>query len=310
MNRIRLRHRLIHRSTPGDVGVRQTLGVSPTHGTTPAAAAGALELGGTPVARMGFGTLRLPSVRDARDSREAHRILRRVVELGVQLIDTADVYGPETAELLVSDALAPYPPGVLIATKGGMSPRHGGAWTAGGSPEWLRTACEASLRRLRTDTIDLYQLHKPDPAVPIEDSVGAIARLRDEGKVRLVGVSNVSADELRRAMTTTPIASVQNRLSVVEAEDRAVLALCEENGIAYLPWYPLGCGSLARGPGAIAAVAERHGATPAQVALAWLLAYAPVMLPIPGTGSMEHLEENIAAASLILDDDDMALLAP
>jgi aryl-alcohol dehydrogenase-like predicted oxidoreductase len=277
--------------------------------STPAATAGTFRIGGElEVPRMGFGTLRLPGVRGPGRREDAVVLLRRAFELGVRLIDTADVYGPEIAEELVAEALHPYPAGLLIATKGGGSPRRGPSWMADGSPAYLRRACEASLRRLRIDTLDLYQLHMPDPRIPIEESVGGLADLRREGKVRHIGLSNVSSDQLAAARRVTPVASVQNRLSVAGPRDDAVLATCEREGIAYLPWYPLGCGALARPAGPLGLVAARHRATPAQVALAWLLQRAPVVCPIPGTGSLAHLEENVAAALLRLSADDLVLL--
>ena len=277
-------------------------------GASPAARAGTVAVGDLAVPRMGMGTLRLPGLRGSGGRRDAVRLLRRAEELGVRLLDTADVYGPGTAEEIVAEALHPYPSGLLIATKGGGSPRRGGAWTADGSPRHLRAACEASLRRLRLERIDLYQLHVPDPRIPIEESVGALADLQAEGKIRHVGVSNVTAGELARAQRAAPVAAVQNRFSVAGPDDREVLEACERHGLAYLPWYPLGCGALARPAGALARVAARHGATPAQVALAWLLHCSPVVLPIPGTGSLEHLEENVAAAGLRLDPEDLAAL--
>jgi aryl-alcohol dehydrogenase-like predicted oxidoreductase len=252
-----------------------------------------------------MGTLRLQGVRGG-DRRDAVALLRRAIELGVRLVDTADVYGPEVAEEIVAEALHPYEDGIVVATKGGGSPRRGGAWRADGSPDYLRRACEASLRRLRLDRIDLYQLHWPDPHIPIEESVGGLADLRREGKVRHIGLSNVSLDLLDRARAVAPIAAVQNRLSVAGPRDDDVVARCEECRIAYLPWYPLGCGSLAREGGPLAGVAARHAATPAQVALAWLLHRSPVVLPIPGTSRVEHLEENVAAAALALDERDLA----
>jgi aryl-alcohol dehydrogenase-like predicted oxidoreductase len=278
-------------------------------GVLPAARAGTVAVGDLRVPRLGMGTLRLPGVRGPGERRDAVRLLRRAVELGVRLLDTADVYGQGRAEEIIAAALHPYPPGVLIATKGGGSPRRGGAWTPDGSPRHLRAACEASLRRLRLERIDLYQLHVPDPRIPIEESVGALCDLQAEGKIRYVGVSNVTAGELARAQSAAPVVAVQNRFSVAGPDDREVLEVCERHGLAYLPWYPLGCGALARPAGVLARVAARHGATPAQVALAWLLHCSPALLPIPGTGSLEHLEENVAAAGLRLDPEDLAALA-
>jgi pyridoxine 4-dehydrogenase len=263
-----------------------------------------LDIGGHSVPRIGFGTLRLPADRDS-----AVRLLHRAYELGVRLFDTADVYGPETAEEAVASAFHPYPADLLVATKGGASPRRGPSWMADGSPAYLRRACEASLRRLRLDTIDLYQLHWPDPNVPIQESVGGLADLMREGKIRHIGLSNVSAAQLAAARAVAPIVGVQNRFSVAGPDDDEVLNLCTNAGIAYLPWYPLGCGSLARDAGPLGRVAERHSATPAQVALAWLLHHSPFVCVIPGTGSLAHLEENVAAGTIDLTDDDQRELA-
>lgn len=256
------------------------------------------------VPRVGFGTLRLPDNR-----RDAVRILRRAYELGVRLFDTADVYGPETGEEAIAAAFHPYPDDVLIATKGGASPRRGPSWMADGSPAYLRRACEASLHRLRLDAIDLYQFHWPDPDIPIEESVGGLADLQREGKIRHIGLSNVSAAQLAAVQAVAPIVSVQNRFSVAGPDDDKVLSVCTRDGIAYLPWYPLGCGSLARDAGPLGRVAERHSATPAQVALAWLLHRSSVVCVIPGTGNPDHLEQNVAAGAIHLTDDDQRELA-
>ncbi len=234
------------------------------------------------------------------DPDEARRVLRRAVELGVELIDTADSYGPNVSERLIGEALHPYPDGVVIATKGGLTRRPSGAWPNDGRPEHLKKACEGSLRRLRLDRIDLYQLHAVDPAVRFEDSVGALADLRREGKIRHVGLSNVSLEQLRAAQAIVPIASVQNYFHVARREAEEVLDACEAEGIAYLPWRPLNSGALAGPRSALAMIADTHGATPGQIALAWLLARSPVMLPIPGTSSVRHLEENVAAAAVTL----------
>jgi pyridoxine 4-dehydrogenase len=273
----------------------------------PALAAGTVVVGDMPLPRMGFGTLRLPGVRGPGDRGLARALLRRAVGLGVGLLDTADVYGHGTAEEIVAEALHPYPEGVVVATKGGGA-RQGTSWTADGSPEGLRRACAASLRRLRVERIDLYQLHRVDPCVPLEESVGALDDLRREGRIRHIGLSNVTAAELARARAVAPVASVQNRMSVAGPADEEVLRACEESGIAYLPWYPLGCGALARDAGRVGEVASRRGATPAQVALAWLLAVSPAVLAIPGTGSMAHLEEDVAAAALRLSAEDLDAL--
>ena len=264
------------------------------------------------VRRLGFGAMRLcgPGIRGWPEDREnALRVLRRAVELGANLVDTADSYGPEVNELQVAQALHPYADGLVIATKGGLvrDDRPGG-WPADGRPEHLREACEGSLRRLRLERIDLYQLHRPDPKVPFEESVGALARLRAEGKIRHVGLSNVGVEQLRRAQEIVPVVSVQNRYNLADRLSEDVLEACEEQGIAFFPWWPLAVGDLAEPGGPLDAIARRHGATPAQVALAWLLARSPVVCPIPGTASLEHLEENMGAATLELTAEEVASL--
>jgi pyridoxine 4-dehydrogenase len=267
--------------------------------------------GGLEVDRLGFGAMRLCGPRILgwpRDRENALAVLRRAVELGVNLIDTSNAYGPEINEQQIAEALHPYPEGLVIATKGGLRRTRSGGWPEDGRPEKLREACEGSLARLRLDRIDLYQLHAPDPKVPIEESVGELARLREEGKIRHVGLSNVSVDELERARRVVPIVSVQNRYSLAERSSEDVLETCEREGLAFLPWFPLASGSLARQGGPFDQVAERIGATRAQVALAWLLHHSPVMLSIPGTSSLEHLEENVAARDIHLSDDDFAAL--
>jgi pyridoxine 4-dehydrogenase len=267
--------------------------------------------GGLEVDRLGFGAMRLCGPRILgwpRDRENALAVLRRAVELGVNLIDTSNAYGPEINEQQIAEALHPYPEGLVIATKGGLRRTRSGGWPEDGRPEKLREACEGSLARLRLDRIDLYQLHAPDPKVPIEESVGELARLREEGKIRHVGLSNVSVDELERARRVVPIVSVQNRYSLAERSSEDVLETCEREGLAFLPWFPLASGSLARQGGPVDQVAERIGATRAQVALAWLLHHSPVMLSIPGTSSLEHLEENVAARDIHLSDDDFAAL--
>jgi pyridoxine 4-dehydrogenase len=264
------------------------------------------------VRRLGFGAMRIcgPAILGWPEDREnALRVLRRAVELGVNLIDTADSYGPEVSELLIAEALHPYPDGLVVATKGGLLRTSSGAWRRGGRPEHLREACEGSLRRLRVDRIDLYQLHAPDPQVPFEESVGELGRLRAEGKIRHVGLSNVSVEQLRRAQELVEIVSVQNRYSLADRKWAEVLDECERQGLAFLPWYPLAVGRLAEPGGSLGRIADVHGATPAQVALAWLLARSPVVVPIPGTASVAHLEENVAAASLVLSDEELADLA-
>ncbi len=264
------------------------------------------------VRRLGFGAMRLcgPRIRGWPEDREnALRVLRRAVELGANLVDTADSYGPEVNELQVAEALHPYD-GLVIATKGGLvrGDRPGG-WPADGRPEHLREACEGSLRRLRLERIDLYQLHRPDPKVPFDESVGELARLRAEGKIRHVGLSNVGVEQLRRAQEIVPVVSVQNRYNLADRHSEDVLEACEAQGIAFFPWWPLAVGDLAEPGGPLDAVARASGATPAQVALAWLLTRSPVVCPIPGTASLEHLEENMGAATLELGAEEVASLA-
>jgi pyridoxine 4-dehydrogenase len=264
------------------------------------------------VNRLGFGAMRLCGRRILgwpRDRENALAVLRRAVELGVNLVDTSNAYGPEINEHQIAAALHPYREGLVIATKGGLRRTRSGGWPEDGRPEKLREACEGSLARLRLDRIDLYQLHAPDPKVPIEESVGELARLREEGKIRHIGLSNVSVGELERARRVVPIVSVQNRYSLAERSSEDVLQACEREGLAFLPWFPLASGSLARRGGRVDQVAERIGATRAQVALAWLLHRSPVMLAIPGTSSLEHLDENIAARDVELSDEDVAGLS-
>ena len=263
------------------------------------------------VNRLGYGAMRLcgPRVSGWPEDREnALRVLRRAVALGATLVDTADAYGPEVNELQVAEALHPYD-GITVATKGGLTrPSDRDGWPPDGRPEYLRSACEASLLRLRVETIDLYQLHRPDPNVPFADSVGALRELRDDGKIRHVGLSNVSVAQLGEARAIVEIASVQNEYNLGNRESGDVLDACESAGIAFLPWYPLDAGELARPGGPVDVVAREHDATRAQVALAWLLRRSPVTVPIPGTSSLAHLEENMAARELVLTDEDLARL--
>src|SRR5215813_4420479 len=275
----------------------------------PAASAGSMTLGGDLVVRrMGFGAMRITGQGiwgDPPDRAKAYAVLRKAVELGVNLIDTADSYGPEVSEKLIAEALHPYPAGLVIATKGGLTRSGPNQWHRNGRPEYLRKACEGSLRRLRVDRIDIYQLHAVDAAVPMEDSLGELIRLQTEGKIRHVGLSNVSVDQLQRARKLVPIVSVQNRFNIADRASEDVLEVCERDGLGFLPWYPVGAGDLTRPGGALDRVATAHAVTPAQVALAWLVLHSPVMLPIPGTSSVAHLEENVAAAALTLDDGEM-----
>jgi pyridoxine 4-dehydrogenase len=239
---------------------------------------------------------------------EARRVLHRALELGVDLIDTADSYGPDVSEELIAEALHPYPKGLVIATKAGFTRQGPRRWSADGRPERLKAACEASLRRLRLERIDLFYLHTVDPAVPLEDSLGALAELRQEGKIRHAAVSNVDVEQLERARAVVPIAAVQNRLNLAERGAEPVLAACERAGTAFVAWAPLGKGFFAGARGRPAAIAARHGATPAQVSLAWLLARSPVTLAIPGTASVTHLEENLAAREVGLTEDEVRVL--
>jgi pyridoxine 4-dehydrogenase len=268
-----------------------------------ASLAGGIKLGSEVlVSRLGFGAMRLPGVwEEPQDPQAARRLLRRAVELSVNLIDTAHAYGPETSERLIAEALHPYPPDLIVATKAGYGPRGARGWAPDGRPETIRRHCERSLAVLRTERIDLLQLHTLDPAVPIEESVGAMVELQDEGRVRMLGVSNVSVEELERARAVGEIVSVQNRYHLGDRASEDVLMACERAGIAFLPWFPLGAGVLARA-GELQAVASAHRATAAQVAIAWLLQKSPVLLPIPGTSWIAHLEENVAAAGLRLSE--------
>jgi pyridoxine 4-dehydrogenase len=274
-----------------------------------AADAGTVDLGGDiAVNRLGFGAMRITGRGiwgDPPDRDDARAVLRRAIELGVNFIDTADSYGPHISEELIAEALHPYPDDLVIATKGGLVRPGPGRWDPNGRPEYLRQACEDSLRRLRLDQIALYQFHRPDPAVPFEDSIGALAAMKDEGKVRHIGLSNVNEDQLRRAQALTPIVSIQNRYNPGDRRSDGLVDLCVVESIAFLPWAPIQ--DLDRLP-ALGDIAERHGATPHQVALAWLLARSDTMLTIPGTGSIDHLEENVAAASLILTPEDITAL--
>jgi pyridoxine 4-dehydrogenase len=278
----------------------------------PAARAGTITIDGNDtVNRMGFGAMRLtgPGIwGEPEDPAECRRVLRRAVELGVNFIDTADSYGPEVSERLIGDTLHPYPAGLLIATKGGQARPGPGLWEPDGRPEHLREACEGSLRRLRLDTIDLYQLHRPDPKVPYEESLGTLVRLREEGKIRMIGVSNVSLAQLEAAMQVAEVVSVQNRYNLADRESEPVLRRCEELSLVFLPWGPLATGELARPGSPLQDVARRHGASPGQIALAWLLARSPVMLPIPGTSRVAHLEENISAAVIELERSEVQAL--
>ncbi len=278
-------------------------------GSGNAAAAGTIDIGGDlTVNRMGFGAMRITGNGvwgDPPDIDRAKATLRRVVELGVTFIDTADSYGPEVSERLIAETLYPYPDDLVIATKGGLVRPGPGRWDADGRPEHLREACEGSLRRLRLDQIPLYQFHRPDPRVPLAESLGELVRLKDEGKIRHIGISNVSESQLRAAQKVTPIVSVQNRYNAADRKSEAMVDLCEIEELAFLPWAPI---QQADGNPAVAQAAKRHDASPRQIVLAWLLARSPQMLPIPGSGSPEHVEANVAAASIELDADEVAAI--
>jgi pyridoxine 4-dehydrogenase len=271
----------------------------------PAAESGTFRIGGDLlVRRLGFGTMRLTGEGiwgEPHDRPEAIRVLRRAVELGVNFIDTADAYGPNVAEQLIAEALHPYPPGLVIATKGGFTRPGPDRWVEDGRPEYLRAACEESLQRLRLERIDLYQLHRIDPMVPAEDSLGVLKDLQTEGKIRHIGLSEVTIAQIEHARTIVPIVSVQNRYSLTDRQYEDIVDYCERESIGFIPWYPLAGGELTGSGSPIQRIAKELGATNAQLAVAWLLARSPVMLPIPGTSKVTHFEENVAAAALKLD---------
>jgi pyridoxine 4-dehydrogenase len=267
---------------------------------------------GPTIKRMGFGAMRVcgPQVWGMPADPEAARaLLRRVIELGVNFIDTADAYGPGTSEQLLAEALHPYPAGLIVATKGGLLRPPDKSWQRDARPEYLQAACEASLSRLNIDCIDLYQLHAPDESVRFEDSIRALARLREQGKIRMVGLSNVSVKQLEIANAIVPIVSVQNRFNLQDQKHADVLAACHRLGIAFLPWYPLASGDLTTKQGAaLNEIAAELGAAPGQVALAWLLHLSPVVIPIPGTSKIAHFEQNLAAAQIELSEAQMRRL--
>lgn len=277
-----------------------------------AAAAGTVQLGKLTVNRMGFGAMRLtgPGIwGEPKDREGAKKILHQALDLGVNFIDTADSYGPNVSEELIAEALHPYPDGLVIGTKGGLVRDGPGQWRPYGRPEYLRQALEGSLKRLKLERIDLYQFHRPDPEVPLEESLGALIELREAGKIRHIGLSNVDARQLRRARELTPIVSVQNRYNLNDRASEPVLEACEADNLVFIPWFPLGSGDLAEADSPLAKVASRHQATPAQLALAWLLKRSPMMLVIPGTSSLDHLEENVRAAEIELSDEEFQALA-
>jgi pyridoxine 4-dehydrogenase len=285
--------------------------------TTPASASGTVGIGGDLIVnRLGFGAMRItgPDIWGApKDPAEARRVLHRALELGVNFIDTADAYGPYVSEQLIAEALYPYPRGLVIATKGGQVRPSASEWTPDGRPAHLREACEASLKRLRLERIDLYQFHRIDPHVPLEESVGELARLQKEGKIRHVGVSNFNVEELARARKVVSVVSVQNRYNVSDRASDDVLAVCARDGMVFIPWAPIARGSSDRlereaSGQRLEALAKTRGVSVLQLALAWLLAKSPAILPIPGTSSVEHLNENVAAAQLKLTAEEMTLI--
>jgi pyridoxine 4-dehydrogenase len=277
-----------------------------------AADSGIFRLGGDlPVHRLAFGAMRITGegvFGPPADRGEALRVLRRAVELDVNLIDTAESYGPHISEELIAEALYPYPEGLVIATKGGFDRSGPGKWEVNGHPDRLREELEGSLKRLRLHRIDLWQLHRVDPKVPADEQFGAIQEFIREGRVRYVGLSEVTIEQIEQARRFFPVVSVQNRYNLADREWEAIVDYCDRETIAFLPWYPLNVGKLAQPGGELSAVAEKHGASPAQVALAWLLKRSPTMIPIPGTSRVPHLEENVAAAGIELSDEDFARL--
>lgn len=279
----------------------------PHSGTANAAMAGTIDLGGDlTVNRLGFGAMRITGDGiwgPPKDVDEAKAVLRRAVELGVNFIDTADSYGPHVSEELIGETLYPYQEDLVIATKGGLERTGPGRWPVNGRPEHLREACEGSLRRLKLEQIPLYQFHRPDPDVPIEDSVGTLVELKNEGKIRHIGVSNVTEEQLRQAQALTPVVSIQNRFNPSDRRSEPLVDLCEQEQLVFLPWAPIQDLTTV-----VDRIAADHGATPRQIVLAWLLARSPAMLPIPGTGTVAHLEENIAAAAITLSSAEVEAL--
>ena len=273
-----------------------------------AGTAGTIDVGGDlTVNRLGFGAMRITGDGvwgPPRNLDEAKAVLRRAVELGVNFIDTADSYGPHVSEKLIGETLYPYPDDLVIATKGGLERTGPGRWPVNGRPEHLKEACEGSLRRLKLDEIPLYQWHRPDSSVPLADSVGALVELKEQGKIRHIGVSNVTEDELRQAQRLTPVVSIQNRYNLSDRRSEPLVDLCEQEQLVFLPWAPI----QDLDASVVEEVAQRHNATPRQIVLAWLLARSPSILPIPGTGTVAHLEENIAAAAITLAPAEVAAL--
>jgi aryl-alcohol dehydrogenase-like predicted oxidoreductase len=278
-----------------------------------AAASGEFTIGGDlTVRRLGYGTMQLPGPGiwgEARDPDEAVRVLRRAVELGVNFIDTADAYGPFTADLLLKKALHPYPDDLVIATKAGLARTGPDGWVPIGRPEYLRQEVELNLRHLGLEQIDLLQLHRIDPKIPVAEQVGELAKLQSEGKIRHIGLSEVSIDDVEEAGRTATIVSVQNLFNLAQRDAEPLLEYAETNGLGFIPWFPLATGELAKPGGPLDEIALEHGSTPSQLALAWLLRRSPAMLPIPGTSSVAHLEDNVAAARIQLSDEEFAALS-
>ena len=278
--------------------------------TVNAAASGTFAIGGDlTVNRLGYGAMRITGEGiwgEPKDIEGAKKVLRRAVELGVNFIDTADAYGPAVSERLIGDALSPYNGGVVVATKGGLTRQGPNKWRPVGRPEYLRQEVEMSLRYLKTERIDLWQLHRIDPQTPVEESLGEIAKLQQEGKIRHVGLSEVKPHEIEQAQKVIKIVSVQNQYNIGNREHEDVVEYCEKNNLAFIPWFPVAAGKLAQPGGKLDAAAKKHGATVSQLSLAWLLHRSPVMLPIPGTSSVQHLEENVAAAGVKLSDQEWA----
>ena len=272
--------------------------------TANAAESGTFSIGGDlSIHRLGFGAMRItgPGIwGEPKDREEAKRVLKRLPDLGVNFIDTADAYGPEVSENLIAEALYPYPTGLVIATKGGFTRQGPNKWAIVGRPEYLRQCVEMSLRRLKLERIDLYQLHRIDPQVPVEDSLGELKKMQAEGKIRHIGLSEVSVKEIERAQKTVAIVSVQNKYNIADRTHEGVLHFCEKHHLGFIPWFPMEQGKLNKPGSVLERAAQSHNATTAQIALAWLLHHSPVMLPIPGTSSVAHLEENLAAAELKL----------
>jgi pyridoxine 4-dehydrogenase len=281
-----------------------------TTATSSAAASGTFRIGGDlTVYRMGFGAMRItgPGVwGEPKDREEAKRVLKRAVELEVNFIDTADSYGPDVSEDLIAEALFPYPKGLVIATKGGFTRQGPDQWAPLGRPEYLKQQVEMSLRRLRLECIDLYQLHRIDPEVPVEDSLGALNECQTQGKIKYIGLSEVSPQEIDQASRVSTIVTVQNRYNLTDREHERTLIYCEEHRLGFIPWFPVAAGKLAKPGGPLDELARRHGVSVAQLSLAWLLHRSPVMLPIPGTSSVKHLEENIAASAIHIPEEEWA----